>query len=143
MCRAAVTTAATPSAAAADCNAAPAAGTAPVVRVPTFFLGKQNVDIEQRRCSFALVCPIRIFYCLRNDQVCRLCCSFDCWSPLCFPYAPSIADWTTAGYSSTPHYYQFIVPECHCCNRQGARCNYGVPIPGVADDKFTGSGAHL
>ena len=25
------------------------------------------------------------------------CAAFDCWSPLCFPYAPSIADWTTAG----------------------------------------------
>ena len=62
------------------------------------FLSKQNVNIKQRtRCSFALVCPVRIFYYLPNDQACRLCCSFDCWPPLCFPCAPSIAAWATAG----------------------------------------------
>ena len=29
--------------------------------------------------------------------------------PLCFPYAPSIADWTTAGIEAAPYHDQLLV----------------------------------
>ena len=61
---------------------------------------------QSSRCSFTLVCSLRIFYCPPNDQTCmpRVLCMphvlfFRLLGSLVFSveYAPSIADWTTAG----------------------------------------------